>query len=53
VNAKYNEFFDSYAQGKKIVFHAPDLDVEEGEAGIERAVKERVAPLLDRVISTL
>jgi deoxyadenosine/deoxycytidine kinase len=51
VNAKYNEFFDSYDQSEKIIFNAPDLHVAEGGPALEQTVNEKVIPLLTPVIN--
>lgn len=51
VNMKYDEFFDSYDQSEKIILNAPDLHVVEGGAALDKALTERVIPLVDRAIN--
>jgi deoxyguanosine kinase len=52
VNAKYNEFFDSYDQSEKVVFDAQGLHVEEAGSALERALIERVMPVLGQFIDS-
>jgi deoxyguanosine kinase len=51
VNVRYNQFFDSYNQGEKIILNAQDLHVPEGDSAFHKTLVERVTPHIDHVIA--